>query len=294
MEPVKNSSGDKHAEPVSSSPDSSDKQTKRRFSSRLKSFWKSLEPTLRIIIFSGALIFFFFGMYQFYKQRAERTTKRFLEPYEQTESIMETRMNEIKTDEIRTTQEKLMTIKRQFDFLSNRKKHHYEVAIYFMSNYNASVLIVLFSAVSAIIIIFIIASKGWIQTHSYVKAVFLVLVFISIFFSVFPSVFGQRSNFEQNRLAFLRYDNLQVEIFNYLMTNNASTGSVGNNSADSMIVYVNKRINEFNQIYISNAPSPVLLSDDMKAQLKSEPAMPRNMESILADPEDSLEFEDAE
>ncbi len=281
MEPEKNPNVNKNAEQASP-PSPIKEQKKVNFS--LEKFWLRIEPTIRVIAFSGALIVFFFGVFQFYNWRTEMTNRRFMEPYLETEQMMSTRINQIRTDRRRTEQEKLATLKTQYKILSERKKHHRDVANYFVSNYYASMLIVLFSSISAGIIVFIIAGKGWNQTHLYVKAVFLVLVFISVFFSVFPGVFGQRGNFEHNLDAFLRYDNLQVEIFNYLTTSNYGDVQGNYMSTDSMIYYINRKINESNRIYISNSPGRIRYSLDMNRRVQTitpRPAMTRRMDTAV-------------
>ncbi|MEM7515042.1 MAG: hypothetical protein AAF388_29210 [Bacteroidota bacterium] len=238
----------------------SDAQVKE---SRLRRYWKSIEPTIRVILFASLLMLFFFAAYRFHNWSTEVNTMKFLQPYLKTDEIIQTRINSLKNDRVMSDEDKISTLKVQYKILTERKKHHRDLAGFFVSNYYASILIVLFASISGGIIIFVIANKGWARTNPYIKAVFFVLSFMAVFFAIFPNVFGQRGNFENNLEAFIRYDNLQLEIFNYMSTSQKNELENNAISLDSMITYVNKRIIELNQIYISNAETRLTKAQEM-------------------------------
>ncbi|MEM6764078.1 MAG: hypothetical protein AAF824_10230 [Bacteroidota bacterium] len=231
--------------------------------SKLKRYWRSIEPTIRVILFASLLMLFFFAAYRFHNWSTEVNTMKFLQPYLKTDEIIQTRINSLKNDRIMSEEDKISTLKVQYKILTERKKHHRELAGFFVANYYASILIVLFATISGGIIIFVIANKGWARTNPYIKAVFFVLSFMAVFFAIFPNVFGQRGNFENNLEAFLRYDNLQLEIFNYMSTSQKNELENNAISLDSMITYVNRRIIELNQIYISNAETRLTKAQEM-------------------------------
>lgn len=251
--------------------------------------WSNIEPTFRVILLISALMVFFFGAYQLHKWRTEVNTMRFLEPYLETDKIISNRINDLNRDRALTEQEKLSTLKVQYKILTERKDHHRELAGFFVSNYYASILIVLFASVGGGIIIFVIASKGWARTHAYIKAVFFVLCFMAVFFAVFPNVFSQRGNFENNLEAFLQYDNLQTEIFNF-MTTRQEFNRYGS-ATDSMITYVNKEIIRLNNIHISNGNNRFEQANEMRRKVNSLIDRPDKIDAI---PFDSLSTEGEE
>ncbi len=68
--------------------------------SRLRRYWKSIEPTIRVILFASLLMLFFFAAYRFHNWSTEVNTMKFLQPYLKTDEIIQTRINSLKNDRV--------------------------------------------------------------------------------------------------------------------------------------------------------------------------------------------------
>lgn len=226
------------------------KPTKENGFSKAKKFWQGVDMTLRLLAVASTLMLFLFGLYQLHNWRTTQNIQKYLAPYEVTNTLISTRLGEIKQGEIDESR-KIDILNTQYKILTERKKHHKELATYFISNYYASLLVVLFATIGGGIVIFLIATRGWGRTSNYIKVTFLALVFMATFYAVFPNVFGQKQNFESNLSAFIKYDNLQYEIFNYMAVRPQSDTVQNFVATDSMITYINNRIIELNNMYIS-------------------------------------------
>jgi len=183
--------------------------------------------------------------------------------------LISTRLNDIKSMRELNEEEKISTLNTQYKILTERKKHHKELAAYFISNYYASLLVVLFATIGGGIVVFLIATRGWNRTSNYIKVSFLALAFMAAFYAIFPNVFGQKQNFESNLSAFIKYDNLQYEIFNYMAVRHRMDSSRNSMNTDSMITYINNRIIELNNIYISTDNSGLSEINEMYNTIKA-------------------------
>lgn len=231
-----------------------EKKTKSRF----KSFLDGLDTTIRYMLVALLLMAISFGIFSLNKLRVKSVYNKYLAPYEVTNEKMKARIDGISPGLELTQEDKFKALSVQYRLISERKNHHRDVAADFISAYNASLLVVLFSAIGAGIVVFLIATKGWSNSSDYIKIAFLTLVYLVVFYSLYPGLYGQKVNSENNLAAFIRYDNLQVEIFNYI--NTTSTLGVNqqlNVSIDAMISYVNLRIIELNKMYLSTGPTGI-------------------------------------
>lgn len=241
--------------------------------SRAKRFWQGVDMTLRLLAVASTLMLFLFGLYQLHNWRTKQNIVKYMEPYEATNELITTRLGEIKQGEIDESR-KIDILNTQYKILTERKKHHKELATYFISNYYASLLVVLFATIGGGIIIFLIATRGWGRTSNYIKVSFLALVFMATFYAVFPNVFGQKQNFESNLSAFIKYDNLQYEIFNYMAVRPGSDSVNGHITTDSMITYINNRIIKLNNMYISTGNTGLSEINEMVKALQTKEKMP--------------------
>ncbi|RMG23018.1 MAG: hypothetical protein D6730_15385 [Bacteroidetes bacterium] len=231
--------------------------------------------TLRLLLVAGSLMLFLFGVYKLHNWRTKQNIEKYLEPYQRTDELISTRLNTLKSERQLTEEEKVATLYLQYKILTDRKTHHKELATYFISNYYASLLVVLFSAIGCGILIFLIATKGWGKTSNYIKVSFLALVFMAAFYAIFPNVFGQKQNFESNLAAFIKYDNLQYEIFNYMTVRDALDSLSVSHSTDSMITYINNRIIELNNMYISTDNEGLKEINEMMDAVEGKEMPPR-------------------
>lgn len=256
---------------------------------RAQRFWNGVDATLRLLFIAGVLMLFLFGVYQLHNWRTRQNINKYLEPYERTNELISTRLTSIKTNRVLTEAEKVATLNVQYKILTERKKHHKELAAYFISNYYASLLVVLFATIAGGIVIFLIASRGWSHTSNYIKVSFLALTFMAAFYAVFPNVFGQKNNFESNLAAFIKYDNLQYEIFNYMSVHHKLDTAGQVVTTDSMITYINNRIIELNNMYISTDESGLSEINKMFEAMKAKDvsAIPQGAGHAPSSPPDS-------
>lgn len=68
-------------------------------------------------------------------------------------------------------------------------------------------------------ILILIGRQGWDQTDDKLKGLFLGLSVASAFFGGFPAIIMAGENAQSNKRAYLKYDNLAVEIRSYLLAN---------------------------------------------------------------------------
>ncbi|MBD0256738.1 MAG: hypothetical protein ICV83_13550 [Cytophagales bacterium] len=239
----------------------------------LRGLWNGANSSIGALLLVGVLVSTFFIAYKIHNDYLEEKAAQFILPYEKgNQAMRDWVLNH--TDTSGPAESRLNIFKTQFRLIAERKQHHIDLAKYFLANYYASTLILMFSSICGGIVVFIIANKGWATTSANLKAVFFVLFFATTFWGLFPNVFGQQANYQENLRKYLAYDALQVEIFNHLSTQNSLDITGKKIGTDSLITIINKRIIDYGDIIITVDATKVGSIEEISRQIGKTTASP--------------------
>lgn len=105
--------------------------------------------------------------------------------------------------------------------IENRKEEKKLIFITMYKYYFASTTILLCLSTISVIVVYLVLQTGIKEANPYLKTVFFSLAALTSFYALSPKIYKQESNINKNLNAYLAYDNLQQDIYNYAMTNDA-------------------------------------------------------------------------
>jgi hypothetical protein len=92
-------------------------------------------------------------------------------------------------------------------------------------HFAASTMLLILSSIS-VVIIFIVAQIGLNNAQPFLKTFFYVIATLTSFYALSPVVYKQESNITKNLVCYLKYENLQEEIYNYALTNHGNIPTI--------------------------------------------------------------------
>jgi hypothetical protein len=138
----------------------------------------------------------------------------------------------------------------QAKIIQNHKTLHKKTFLTLYKFHFASVSLLLIFSVITSVLAFTIAQKGWTNSIIEVQASFLTCVALTSFYGLSPIVFKQDISIKKNIASFIRFDNLQKEIYNYSRTNPCQTTNGEVLNFNTFFSLMTKRIQELNNIYL--------------------------------------------
>jgi hypothetical protein len=163
-------------------------------------------------------------------------------------------------------------LKEQVTFLVNRADHHFQIMMYFYSNYYVDLLLCAILSGWAALSLFLVSRAGWDKTHPVLMGFFLSTTVCAAFFFGFSKMCKQEENVAENKALFLKY----VELLNDARTFVATQDYTGRSRSDeesgpvttaAFILYLDQEMKKANNIMISFDPEKIpafKISDDAK------------------------------
>lgn len=103
--------------------------------------------------------------------------------------------------------------------IENRKQEKKLIFITMYKYHFASTTILLYLSTISVIVIYLVLQTGIREANPYLKTVFFVLAALTSFYALSPVIYKQESNINKNLTSYLAYDNLQLDVYNYAITN---------------------------------------------------------------------------
>lgn len=149
-----------------------------------------------------------------FRIKAGDAGQKILDPIARNVCMQNESMTKLSAFGARDTQ-KLLDL---YNYLYTHKEKHKAAFLYFYPYYFASsVLLIILSSLS-VVVIFLVAQKGLSKASPYMRTIFFTLAALTSFYALSPVVFKQESNIANNLEKYIRYDNLQGEVYNYAIT----------------------------------------------------------------------------
>lgn len=102
--------------------------------------------------------------------------------------------------------------------IQENKRHHRIMFTSLYANYYGIVTLFPFLTGFALILSFLIAQKGWSDSKPFIKSLFLTFTTLASLFGLFPTIYQQKETSTQNLNAYLDYNKIQKQIFDYPLT----------------------------------------------------------------------------
>lgn len=100
----------------------------------------------------------------------------------------------------------------QEEIISQRRTHHYGVAMMFLKNYYAiNFCLILISCMGGLLL-FVLINKGWSDSSFTLKVIFLSLASLAILLTLFTNVFSHQKNFENNMVRYMDYTKAELKM----------------------------------------------------------------------------------
>ena len=171
---------------------------------------------LLISLLSIAILIGSWFAYKSFFRQIDTLTEQVLAPVQKAYELNLEMLNKTKSDSLSEKQIEILNFKIQI--LEERKKHHIKYASnVFKNQYVFYSLLPFFSAITAILIFFIMR-KGWEGSSSFLKAAFLLFAGISAIIGLLPDIYQQEASIKKNLTTYLNYTKLQKGLLDYAIT----------------------------------------------------------------------------
>ncbi len=120
------------------------------------------------------------------------------------------------TDSLSLKQKKILL--KKVTVINHIKNNHRHLVITLSKNNYA--LLSFFPFLSAItaILAFLIIQKGWHASNKYLKTYFITFTTLTSLAGILPDVFQQTKSIEKHKQNYLKCENIQKQIYNYMLT----------------------------------------------------------------------------
>lgn len=105
----------------------------------------------------------------------------------------------------------------QTEIAERRGEHHATLMRAYQIHYFGQLATAYWAGTLAAVLLVLIAKRGWDDIDDKVKGLFLGLTMSAAFFGGFPSLTKAQQNVQDNKKAYIAYDNLCVEVRSYLV-----------------------------------------------------------------------------
>ena len=197
--------------------------------------------------------------------RMYRMSSRLYAPLDEANMIRE---DFFKTDSFAkaVNADKLVFLKMEYHVLEKFKYHHKEVGRVYYANYYSFTVVLGLSVVITAVLVFLIASKGWLSADIMLKAAFCTLFCISGFLGFMTVTLQQKENYESNFKQYLYYDKIQNNIVTFVKTADQYDPIRASRVVDSFIVAINNDLSSNNQFFL-NIDANKASIDDINSKL---------------------------
>ena len=164
------------------------------------------------------------------------------------------------------SQQKMDFLKMEYHVLEKFKYHHKEVGRVYYSNYYSFTVVLGMSVVLTAVLVFLIASKGWLSSSILLKGAFCTLFCISSFLGFLTVTLQQKENYENNFKQYLYYDKIQNNIITFVKTSDQYDPARAGRVVDSFIIAVNNDLRLNNQFFLTIDANKAAI-DDISSKL---------------------------
>ena len=151
-----------------------------------------------------------------------------------------------------TNEEACHRLLEQSIVAEERAHHHFKIMKSYQIHYFAQLTTAYWTGTLAASLLFLIAKKGWDNVDDKIKGLFIGLSTTAAFFGGFPQVVQAGQNVQDNKKAYLAYENLTIEVRSYVSVE----GTIETEPA-SFVHEVDKRLQELNNVYFDLDESKV-------------------------------------
>ncbi|EDM38096.1 hypothetical protein PBAL39_00737 [Pedobacter sp. BAL39] len=154
----------------------------------------------------------------------------------------------------------LKKLKTLFSILSQKKEHHKLIFMEMYRYHFASVtMLIILSSISAVFI-FIAAQNGIRNANPNFQITFYVLAALTTFYALSPVVYKQDTSISSNLNSYIKFDNLQSQVYNYALVTTSDTAITDSVSFIRFHSSIIDKIQELNKIDLQfdykSIPSP--------------------------------------